>query len=129
MEFRIVLDATPTLANALLAIANALSPKSAAASIPAFQPPVDERPLSSTEASNLQPVATAKKAGPKAVAKTQAPAEVVKVTLEQVREKANEKISSNRDGVVKLLGKYGAKNVASIDPKDYAAFLNGLNSL
>jgi len=59
----------------------------------------------------------------------EAPAEKKEYKVEEVREKLKEKVNDHREAIKAKLTELGAPNVSSLDPDNYAAFMDFLNGL
>lgn len=59
----------------------------------------------------------------------EAPVEKKEYKIEEVREKLKEKVNDHREAIKAKLTELGAPNVSSLDPDNYAAFMDFLNGL
>ena len=62
-------------------------------------------------------------------APAESPAEKKEYKIEEVREKLKEKVNDHREAIKAKLTELGAPNVSSLDPDNYADFMDFLNGL
>lgn len=95
----------------------------AQASAPAAQATKTEKPAPAAQATKTEKPATV--AAPAA----QAPAAKTELTINDVRSVVASKAATHRNEIKSKLAELGAQNVTTLDPSNYQAFVDYLNSL